>query len=115
MRRGRAAVNIAFEKANGALARRVVAEGDVDMGIDQARDGDRAVRVDHDVAVRDLRGGGGPDVDDLALVHDDRVARRERLAPIASQNCTEIDDGCFHSNAALTFRDEALIAARPAP
>ena len=32
------------------LARRVVAEGDVDMGVDQARRKNRAIGIDYDIA-----------------------------------------------------------------
>ena len=48
-RGGDAAVQVAFEKADGVLARRVVAEGDVHMRVDQAGDGRDAVGIDDDV------------------------------------------------------------------
>ena len=56
-RRGGAAVDVAREVAHGVLARREVAEGDVDLGIDQPGDRRRAAGVDHDIAGVD--GGGG--------------------------------------------------------
>ena len=99
--RCRSAVNVAFEEADRSLARRVVAEGDVHMGIDQARDCDRPVRIDHHVALGDLRSRSGPDVDDPALVHDDGVTGRDRLAPVAGQNGAQIDDCCFHAKAVV--------------
>ena len=70
-------MQIAFEIADRALARRVVAEGDVDMGIDQARDRGHAAGVDHDVAGLDL--GSVDAVPTLAILpssHDDGVALR---------------------------------------
>ena len=44
-----AAMHVAFEKPTTLLPRRVVAEGDVDVGVDQAGDRGGAVGVDHDV------------------------------------------------------------------
>ena len=54
-RRRCSAVHVAFKKPDGALPRRVVAEGDVHMGIDEAGNGGGAVCVDHDVAGFELR------------------------------------------------------------
>ena len=45
----RTAVDIALQKANRALARRVVPERDVHMRINEARDRGRPVRIDDDV------------------------------------------------------------------
>ena len=95
-RRRRAAVQVAFEIADGALARRVVAEGDVDVGIDQAGNGGHAAGVDHDIGgVHGLRRCGA-DRDDTLAVGDDRVAGGERIAPIAGNDLTQIDDRDFH-------------------
>ena len=49
-----AAMNIAFEEADGALAWRVITEGDVNVGIDQTWDGSRSIRIDHHIARCDL-------------------------------------------------------------
>ena len=42
-------MQVAFEKAHGALARGVVAERDVDVRIDQAGNGGHAAGIDDDV------------------------------------------------------------------
>ncbi|MEI9923903.1 MAG: hypothetical protein WDN50_10675 [Bradyrhizobium sp.] len=49
-RRGGAAVQIAFEISDHALARGVISKGDVDMAVDQAGDCGRAGRVDDNFA-----------------------------------------------------------------
>ena len=49
-RRGGATVDVAREIAHGVLARREVAEGDVDLGVDQTRNRRRPACVDHDIA-----------------------------------------------------------------
>ncbi len=45
-------MDVAFEKADGLLARRVIAERDVDVGVDEPGDGGRPVGIDDDVAGR---------------------------------------------------------------
>ena len=47
-------MQVTFEITHRALARRVVTEGDVNVGIDQARNRGHAAGVDHDVARFDL-------------------------------------------------------------
>ena len=66
-RRRDAAVQIAFEKADGLLPRRVVAKGDMDMAVDQARDGGGAGGVDDDVAALELRRPAVPTGDPAAV------------------------------------------------
>ena len=79
----RAAVEVAFEIADGALARRVVAEGDMDVRVDQPGDRRHAAGVDHHVGgVHRLRRRGADRHDALAVA-DDGVALGERIAPIA--------------------------------
>ena len=90
-------MQVAFQIADGALARRVVAEGDVDVGVDQAGDGRHAAGVDHDVGALDRLRRRGADRDDALAVGEDRVAGGERLAPIARDDLTEIDDRDFHA------------------
>ena len=47
-------MQVAFQKADGALAGRIVAEGDVDVAVDQPRRHGAALRLHHPVA-RPLR------------------------------------------------------------
>ena len=95
--RGRgAAVQVAFEVADGALARRVVAEGDVHVRIDQARNRRHAAGVDHHVGALDRAGRRGADRDDALALGEDRVAGGERIAPVAGDDLPEIDDRDFH-------------------
>ena len=107
--RGRgAAVQVAFQIADGALARRVVAERDVDVRVDQAGDRRHAAGVDHHIGFAYGVGRRGADRCDALAVDDDRVAGCERLAPVAGNDLTEIDDGDFHGRAVascqFTFR-----------
>ena len=59
--RGRAAVEIAFEETDGLLARRVIAEGVVDLAVDEAGADGAAHRVDHQISSLDLGRRGGAD------------------------------------------------------
>ena len=89
-------MQVAFEIADGALARRVVAEGDVDVGIDQARDRGGPVGVDDDVRALHLARADGADGNDPAFVHEDRVAVDERRMPVARDDAADIDDRGAH-------------------
>ena len=73
-RGGHPAVHIAFQVADRLLSRRVIAERDVHVRIDQPRNGRRAVGIDHDVAGVDLARGRGADRDDAVAVTDDGIA-----------------------------------------
>ena len=76
-------MQVAFEIADRALARRVVAERDVDVGVDQAGNRRHAAGIDHHIGGLDRRADAVPTDDDAAAVGDDRVARDERIAPVA--------------------------------
>ena len=92
--RRHSAVNIAFEEADGFLARGIIAEGDVDMGIDQARHGHHARGVDGNVAAGDI--AAAADRDQLSIGHEDRVARHNRCREIAAENFSDVEDGGLH-------------------
>jgi hypothetical protein len=94
--RRRAAVEIALQKANRALARRIVAERDVHVRIDEARDRGGAVRIDDDVTAVHLGGRSGTDGYEFALLRNDRVTGQERLSPVAGNNSADIGDGDAH-------------------
>jgi hypothetical protein len=96
-RGGDAAVQIALEVADGALARCVVAKGDVDMRVDQARYRRHPAGIDHHVDGRYFRGGSRADADDLVVVNQDGVARCDRLAPVTGDDLAEIGDRDFHA------------------
>ena len=89
-------MEIALQKANRALARRVVAERDMHMRIDEAGDRGRPVRVDDDVTAVHLGGRGGADGYEFALVRNDRITGNERLSPVAGNNGADIGDGDAH-------------------
>ena len=100
-RGGDAAVQVAFEKTHRTLARRIVAEGDVDVGIDQAGDRGHAAGVDHHIGALHRRCGRGADADDAAAIGDDGVALRMRIAPVARYDVSEIDDRGFHGGSSF--------------
>src|SRR5205807_9457860 len=91
-----AAVQVAFEIADGALAGGVVAERDVDMRVDQTGDRRHAVGVDHHIGLAHDVGRRATDGYDALAVDDDRVTGRERLAPVAGDDLTDVDDRDFH-------------------
>jgi hypothetical protein len=74
-RRGHAAMDVALQVTDGLLARRVVAEGDVDMGVDEAGNGGGASGVYNDIAALDVACGRRADGFDLLVLRDDGVAR----------------------------------------
>ena len=75
-------MQVAFEKADRALPRRIVAEGDMDVRVDKAGDRRHAAGIDDDVGGFDLlrRSRAGPR--DPAVVGQDSIAGDERVAPI---------------------------------
>jgi hypothetical protein len=103
-RRGDAAVHVAFEKADGALARRVVPESDVHVGVDQARDRGHAARVDDHVGGIDGTRRRGTDRGDALAIDEDRVARDEGDMPVARDDLPEIDDRDLHAPAPAPTR-----------
>ena len=96
-RGGDAAVQIAFEVADRALPRRVVAERDMDMRVDQARHRRHAVGVDDDIGAVNRGGRSRSYGRDPLAVNDDRIAARKGTMPIAGDDLAEVDDGEFHS------------------
>ena len=101
-RRGGAAVDVAGEIAHGVLARREVAEGDVDLGIDQPRNRRRPAGVDDHVA--GIEGGCFhlADGHQPAVVGQQGIALDEGRAPVAGDDGAEIDDRGFHALPAST-------------
>ena len=97
-RRRHPAVHVALEVADGLLARRVVAERDMHVGVDQARDRGRSARIDDDVAGLDRLRRGSADAGDAVAVGNDRVARHERACEIARHDRADIDDGDAHGS-----------------
>ena len=89
-------MNVAFEEADRLLPGRVVAEGDVDLTVYQARHGDRTTGIDHHVGVIDLLGGQAAYGDDLVALGQDGIPRNRRAAPVAGQDSADIDDGGLH-------------------
>ncbi len=104
-----AAVNIAFEIADGVLPRREIAEGDVDVGIDQARDRRHAAGVDDDVGRFHRLRRRGADRDDALAVGEDGIARGERSFPVAGNDLTQIDDGGFHARHESCFARSKIV------
>ena len=91
-RRGGAAVDVAREVAHGVLARREVAEGDVDLGIDQPRYRRSATGVDHDLAGIECGGRHLAHSFQYAVGRDEGIAFDEGGAPVAGDDGAEIDD-----------------------
>ena len=94
-RRG-AAMDIAFQKPDGALARRIIAEGDVDVRVDEAGDRRHAAGIDHHVGALDRCGGRRADMGNALAVGDDDVAHCNWRAPIARDDHSEIDYRDLH-------------------
>ena len=107
-RRGGATVDVAREVAHGVLARREVAEGDVDLGVDQPRNRRRPAGVDDDIAGID--GGALHSADSFqnAVGRDKRIAVDEGCAPVARDDGAEIDDRDPHG-----WRGPSLLAISP--
>jgi hypothetical protein len=76
-------VQVAFEIADRALARCVVAERDVHVRVDQARDGRHTAGVDDDIGALGRGRRRCPDHRKAAVLGDDRIAGNERIAPVA--------------------------------
>ncbi len=95
-RRRHAAVQVAFQEPDGALARRVVAEGNVHVAVDQPRDRRRAVGIDDDVAGLDLGGRRRADAGDAPAFGDDRVPHHQGRAPVARDDRCNVRDGDAH-------------------
>ena len=113
-RRGHAAMDVALEVADGLLARRVVAEGDVDVGVDEAGNGGRAAGVDDDVAALDVVGGRRAYGCDLVVLRDDGVARRQRHAPVAGNDAADVGNGHAHRKEASNGDLHSAMHARGA-
>ena len=94
--RRRAAVQIAFEVADGALARRVIAEGDVHMAVDEAGDRGGAGGVHDHVAPGEIRVREAADRRDRSPVHQDAVGGNEGVGKVAADDRADVDDGAPH-------------------
>ena len=91
---GHAAMDIALQEADGFLARRVVAEGDVDMRVDQPRHRHHPAGIDRDVAIGGI--AAGTDRSDLAVDHHDGVAGRDGRGDIAAEYLGNVENCNFH-------------------
>ena len=83
-------MQIAFEVADGALARREISERDVDVGIDQARDCGGAIGVDDDVGALDRVGRKRADRRDPPVLHQNGIAFDERPTPVAGNDGSDV-------------------------
>ena len=90
------AMQVALDEAHRLLARGVVAESDVHLGIDQAGARGGLVGVHHHVAGFQLGRRQGADFSDLAVRHQDGITLRERFAPVPRDDGCYIDDGGLH-------------------
>ena len=101
-------MDVAREVAHGVLARREVAEGDVDLGVDQTRNRRRPAGVDHNVAGIDLRCLHHADGFQYAVGRNERISVDEGLTPVTRDDGAEIDDRDSHGS-----RGASLLAIRP--
>ena len=103
---------ITLQKADGLLARRVVAEGNMDMQIDEAGHRHHAVGVDGHVAVRSI--AAGSDREDFAVAHDDGVAGGDRRGDVPSKNFADIENRKLHVGHASIAENSILAIVREA-
>src|SRR5262245_9948673 len=87
---GCAAVQIALQEADRLLLRRVVAERDMDVAVDQSWAGGRAIGVDHQVALLELIFPDRSNFREHTVVHQDRVTVGEWIAPVSSYDGPDI-------------------------
>ncbi len=89
-----AAMDIAFEEADRLLPGRVVAERDVDVGVDQTGHRHHTGRINGDVGICDI--AAATDRGDLVAVDEDGVTGRDWLGEITRENCADIEDRKLH-------------------
>jgi hypothetical protein len=94
-------VDIALQISDGALTRRVVAERNVDVGVDQTRNGGRSISVDDDIAGLNRPPRRCADGFDLGADGDNRIALNQRSTPIAGNDRTNVGDGETHAHCLL--------------
>jgi hypothetical protein len=103
-------MQIAFQITDGALPRRVIAERDMHVRVDQARDRRHAAGIDHHIGALDLTGRRGADLGDALAVADDGVAGDTWRAPVAGNDMADINDRDFHSARSCALRKRASLA-----
>src|SRR6185437_2302942 len=91
---GHPAMRVAFEKSNGLLPRRVIAERDMDVRIDETGYGDGAAGIDGDIAAGNL--ATVSDRFNISISHHDCIAGHDRCRDLARENPADIDDGEAH-------------------
>jgi hypothetical protein len=102
-RPGRAAVQVALQEPDGLLARRVVAERDVHVRVDEPGDDASAARVEDLVVVGGIHVGARADPGDPpGVVADQRVAGQAGRVRIddAAMRPADVDDGHAHDTTA---------------
>ena len=112
---GGATVDVAREVAHGVLARREVAEGDVDLGVDQTRNRRRPAGVDDDITGVDSSALHRADRFQYAVGRDQRIAVDEGCAPVARDDGTEVDDRDSHGSRGASLRTIRPSRMRSAP
>ena len=95
--RGRdAAVQITFQIADRLLPRRIIAEGNMDMAVDQAGNGGGAVGIDYDIRGTHVLRRQGADRLDKAIFTKNCIAGLQRRFPIAADDPADVYDGSLH-------------------
>src|ERR1700730_18533616 len=95
--RGRgAAMDVTLEISDRLLPGRVIAERDVDVRVDQAGNKRRATGVDHDVGGFYGSRRRGADGGNEAVLANDGIAGDGRLAPVAGDDLSDVDDRDTH-------------------
>ena len=89
-------MQIAFQISDRALPRRVVAERDVDVGVDEAGHRSHAGGIDHDIGALDCRSRSRPHGCDPLAVDEDRITAHKGIMPIAGDDLAEVDDRDLH-------------------
>ncbi len=95
--RGRhAAMQITFQIADRLLPRRIIAEGNMDMAVDQAGNRGGAVGIDHDIRGAHVLRRQGPNRLDKAIFTKNCIAGLKRRFPIAADDPANVYDGSLH-------------------
>ena len=89
-------MDVTLEVPDRLLAGRVIAERDVDVRVDQARNQRRGTGVDDDVGSFDGRGRRRADGGNEAVLANDGIAGDDRLAPVAGDDLSDVDDRDTH-------------------
>src|SRR5690606_7328300 len=86
-----------LQETDRFLAGRVITKGIVNLRLNQAGDGGRAVRINNNIGVFNVRGGQRADLLDLAVFDQDAVSACVRRLPFSRQDFSDIDDGQLHA------------------